>query len=61
MATHPSILAWRIPWTEESGRFLLYGQLCLLRPKFDFCEVRDVPQKGNKGEFSCQDFKQHMV
>ena len=20
MATHPSILAWRIPWTEESGR-----------------------------------------
>ena len=20
MATHSSILAWRIPWTEESGR-----------------------------------------
>ena len=20
MATHASILAWRIPWTEESGR-----------------------------------------
>ena len=20
MATHPSILAWRIPWTGESGR-----------------------------------------
>ena len=19
MATHPSILAWRFPWTEESG------------------------------------------
>ena len=19
MATHPSILAWRVPWTEESG------------------------------------------
>ena len=19
MATHPSILAWRIPWTEDSG------------------------------------------
>ena len=19
MVTHPSILAWRIPWTEESG------------------------------------------
>ena len=22
MATHPSILAWRIPWTEEPGLFL---------------------------------------
>ena len=20
MATHPSILAWRIPWTEKAGR-----------------------------------------
>ena len=20
MATHPSILAWRIPWTEEPGK-----------------------------------------
>ena len=20
IATHPSILAWRIPWTEEPGR-----------------------------------------
>ena len=29
MATHSSILAWRIPWTEESGRHLagtLYGR-----------------------------------
>ena len=22
MATHSSILAWRIPWTEEPGRLL---------------------------------------
>ena len=22
MATHSSILAWRIPWTEESGRLV---------------------------------------
>ena len=21
MATHPSILAWKIPWTEEPGSF----------------------------------------
>ena len=25
MATHPSILAWRIPWTEEPGRFQFIG------------------------------------
>ena len=25
MATHFSILAWRIPWTEESGRLQSMG------------------------------------
>ena len=25
MATHPSILAWRIPWTEEPGGLQLEG------------------------------------
>ena len=25
MATHSSILAWRIPWTEEPGRLLSIG------------------------------------
>ena len=25
MATHPSVLAWRIPWTEESGRLQSMG------------------------------------
>ena len=25
MATHPSILTWRIPWTEEPGRLLSVG------------------------------------
>ena len=24
MATHSSILAWKIPWTEEPGRFIGY-------------------------------------
>jgi len=26
MATHSSILAWRIPWTEEPGRLQSLGQ-----------------------------------
>ena len=25
MATHSSILAWEIPWTEESGRLQSWG------------------------------------
>ena len=25
MATHPSILAWRIPWTGEPGRLSPWG------------------------------------
>ena len=25
MATHPTILAWRIPWTEEPGGLLCMG------------------------------------
>ena len=25
MATHSSILAWRIPWTEEPDSFLVHG------------------------------------
>ena len=27
MATHSSILAWRIPWTEEPGRLQSMGSL----------------------------------
>ena len=25
MATHPSILTWRIPWTENPGRLQVMG------------------------------------
>ena len=29
MATHSSILAWRIPWTEEPGRLQSMGSKAL--------------------------------
>ena len=32
MAAHSSILAWRIPWTEEPGRLQSMG---LLRVRYD--------------------------
>ena len=33
MATHPSILAWRIPWTEEPDRLQSLGS----QTPVDFC------------------------
>ena len=27
MATHSSLLVWRIPWTEEPGRATIHGGL----------------------------------
>ena len=29
MATHSSILAWRMPWTEEAGRLWPIGSNCV--------------------------------
>ena len=33
MATHPSILAWRIPWTEEAGRLPSTGSQRVGQPE----------------------------
>jgi len=35
MAIHTSILAWRIPWTEEPGRLQLLIIIAYLRPLFN--------------------------
>ena len=34
MANHSSILAWRIPWTEEPGRLQSMGSQSRTRPKY---------------------------
>ena len=39
MAIHSSILAWRIPWTEEPGRYSLQG--C---KESEMTEVTDRPR-----------------
>ena len=36
MAPHSSTLAWKIPWTEESGRLPSMGSLRLRRRLSDF-------------------------
>ena len=46
MATHSSILAWRIPWTEEPDRLRSIG---LQRVRHDTLEV--LPQKTVEDSF----------
>ena len=40
MATHSSILAWEIPWTEESGRLQSMGSQ---RIEHDFVHSQQQP------------------
>ena len=50
MATHSSILAWKIPWTEECGSLQSMGckesdtteRLCLLSCECYICNYREV-------------------
>ena len=52
IATHSSILAWRIPWTEEPGGATVYRvtenqtQLKRLRTDRRRCRRREVPGGG---------------
>ena len=41
MATHSSILAWRIPWTEEPGGLQLMGsqRVDIIQTTFSFLSV----------------------
>ena len=48
MATHSSILAWRIPWTEEPGGLCIHGvakswmQLSIAQHRFFFREGKHL-------------------
>ena len=44
MATYSSILAWRIPWTEEHGRTTVYGvaKSQIQLSNFHFSETRKL-------------------
>ena len=42
MATHSSILAWRIPWTEESEELTLINELRSVAPTYSLQESGDL-------------------
>ena len=54
MAPHPSILAWKIPWTEEPGRLQAMG---LLKIRHDWATSLSVSyigeRSGNPLQCSC--------
>ena len=56
MATHSSILAWKIPWTEESGRLQSMGSLRVNMTKrlhFHFSLACIGEGNGNPLQWSC--------
>ena len=48
MATHSSILAWRIPWTEEPGRLHSMGSQ---RAEHDWTTKTHIYKLKGKGHF----------
>ena len=44
MVTHSSILAWRIPWTEEPGRSLCHE---ITRVRHDLTTIPPTPPPGD--------------
>ena len=57
MATHSNILAWRIPWTEESGglQFIGLQRVRHERMKIDLkvTENKDGEGNGTPFQYSC--------
>ena len=49
IATHPSILAWRIPWTEEPGWLQAIGSQSWIRLKGLSTHMRSMQHRGDAG------------
>ena len=49
MAAHSSVLAWRIPWTEEPGGLQSIGH-----KELDTTEVSYLPHRGNSDVNDCR-------
>ena len=52
MATHPSILAWRIPWTEEPGGLQSMGSQSDMTEQLSF-----VWKRKKDGERAVKNYK----
>ena len=51
MATHSSILAWRIPWTEEPGRLQFIGSHRVRHDWNDLARMQAAIKRNKPGSF----------
>ena len=51
MATHPSIPAWRMPWTKEPGGLLYMGSYRAYGPSFIFLLGKKAGTGGHEAWF----------
>ena len=58
MATHSSILAWKIPWTEEPGRLQFMG---LQRVGHDWATLIVVMEKTLESLLHCKEISQSLM
>ena len=56
-ATHTSVLAWEIPWTEEAGRLPFMGSQ---RVRRDSATETTPPQQANETSFPWLEKKNHI-
>ena len=53
MATHSSILAWKIPWMEEPGRLQFMG---VTKSRIRLSDFTDIIGGGGTGQFVLYSF-----
>ena len=56
MATHSSILAWRIPWTEETGWLQSMGSYRVRHHSVTKITTKERPTETLKKEYSIHSF-----
>ena len=59
MATHSSILAWRIPWTEKPGRLLPWGHKELDMSEQPSIDIHSIEHKDDAFIFCFRVFSLH--
>ena len=61
MATHSSILAWEIPWTEDPGGLKVRGVAKDIRYNLVLNNNNKAVQNQSKMDFSCWNDEIHSV